>query len=174
MGHVDERGEIIEGLSGDEAWQCLRLVVEDDREHDAALHTDDPPPSVSEDAPREVQAISHSDDCRILLADPSVSIPWSEVERGHWVRTCQCSQEHYRAPEPARVRLDPFDPATMRHLPQCEFRGTTDPAVLRVVLKVRDGADQSYKWVSCGGCDCSWPVSVYVRALIATGRHALP
>jgi hypothetical protein len=23
---------------------------------------------------------------------------------------------------PARVRLDPLDPATMRHLPQCEYR----------------------------------------------------
>jgi hypothetical protein len=74
---------------------------------------------------------SHSDDCRILRAAPSVSIPWSEVERGHWVRTCQCTQEHYRAPEPARVRLDLLDPATMRHLPQREFRGTTDPVVLR-------------------------------------------
>jgi hypothetical protein len=60
MGHVDERREIIEGLSGDEAWQCLRLEVEDDREHDAALHTDDPPPPVSEGARREVQAISRT------------------------------------------------------------------------------------------------------------------
>jgi hypothetical protein len=76
---------------------------------------------------------SHSDDCTILRADPSVSIPWSEVERGHWVRTCQCSKEHYRAPEPARVRLDPLDPATMRHLPQCEFVGTTDRDIIRVL-----------------------------------------
>ena len=57
MGRVDERREIIEGLSSDEAWQCPRLVVVDEREHDAALHTDDPPPPVSEGARREVQAI---------------------------------------------------------------------------------------------------------------------
>jgi hypothetical protein len=99
---------------------------------------------------------SHSDDCRILRADPSVSIPWSEVERGHWVRTCQCSQEHYRAPEPAHVRLDPLDPATMRHLPQCEFRGTTDPATLRALLRITP--KEGYAWVECGACDSGWQV----------------
>jgi hypothetical protein len=57
MGRVDERPEIIEGLSGDEAWRCLCLVAEDEREHDDALHADDPPPPVSEGARREVQAI---------------------------------------------------------------------------------------------------------------------
>jgi hypothetical protein len=115
---------------------------------------------VSEGAPK-VQAISHSDDCRILRADPSVSIPWSQVERGHWVRTCQCSQEHYRAPEPARVRLDPFDPATMRHLPQCEFRGTTDPATLRALLRVTP--KEGYAWVECGACDSGWQVPYYAE-----------
>jgi hypothetical protein len=57
MGRVDERREIIEGLSSDQAWRCLGLVIKDDREHDAALHAKDPPPPVSEGARREVQAI---------------------------------------------------------------------------------------------------------------------
>jgi peptidoglycan/xylan/chitin deacetylase (PgdA/CDA1 family) len=57
MGRVDERREIIEGLSGDQAWRCLGLVIKDDREHDAALHANDLPPPVSEGARREVQAI---------------------------------------------------------------------------------------------------------------------
>jgi hypothetical protein len=57
MQGVEERREVVYGLSGDEAWQCLCLVAVDEREHDAALHTDDPPPPVSEGARREVQAI---------------------------------------------------------------------------------------------------------------------
>jgi hypothetical protein len=106
---------------------------------------------------------SHSDDCTILRADPSVSIPWSEVERGHWVRTCQCSKEHYRAPEPARVRLDPLDPATMRHLPQCEFVGTTDRDIIRVLLKVKPGLGPDYQWVECGSCGSGWPVADFAE-----------
>jgi hypothetical protein len=49
----------------------------------------------------------------------------------------------------------------MRHLPQCEFRGTTDPAVLRVVLKAieKDG----YWWVECGACDTAWQVPYYAE-----------
>jgi hypothetical protein len=35
---------------------------------------------------------SHSDDCRIVGADPDVELPWSEVEAGHWTRTCVCSE----------------------------------------------------------------------------------
>jgi hypothetical protein len=40
-----------------------------------------------------------------------------------------------------RARLDPLDPATMRHAPQCEHRDTTDPALIQLILKVQDGAD---------------------------------
>jgi hypothetical protein len=32
----------------------------------------------------------HSDDCRILKADPSVDIPWSEIRRGVWRAECVC------------------------------------------------------------------------------------
>ncbi len=82
---------------------------------------------------------SHGDGCQILAADPGVEIPWSEVETGYWVRICQCSEEHYRAPEDPRRKLDPLDPGTMRHLPQCEFKDVIDPAILRVLLRIKPG-----------------------------------
>jgi hypothetical protein len=107
----------------------------------------------------------HSEDCRILAADPDVEIPWNEVEAGHWRAECLCTIEYYNEPfVDDRVRLDPLDPKTSRHLPQCEFAAATDPAVLRLALKVRDGADPSYSWVTCGACDCGWPVPVYAEA----------
>jgi hypothetical protein len=37
-----------------------------------------------------------------------------------------------------RARLDPYDPATGRHLGQREHIGETDPAVIKVLLKVSD------------------------------------
>jgi hypothetical protein len=103
----------------------------------------------------------HGPNCMVLRADPTVVIPWSEVETRHWVRTCQCSEEHWRAPAPARVRLDPLDPKTSRHLPQCEFVGTTDPAILRALLKItpKDG----YAWVECGGCQAGWQVADFAE-----------
>ena len=107
------------------------------------------------------QPFSHSDDCKIVKADPGVEIPWSEVEGGHWRAVCVCGSQDYYVPAGRPARLDPLDPSTAMHAGECEFKDVTDRAVLRVVLKVRDGADQSYKWVSCGGCDYSWPVSVY-------------
>jgi len=109
------------------------------------------------------QAFSHSDNCRIVAADPAVRIPWHEIERGHWRRECQCGAEDYREPERARVRLDPLDPATARHLGQCEFKGVTDPAVLKVLLKVKDGMGGGYWWVECGGCDAGWQVPHYAE-----------
>jgi hypothetical protein len=39
-----------------------------------------------------------------------------------------------------RVRLDPYDPSTFRHAGQCDHRYTSDPALLRVILKVREGS----------------------------------
>jgi hypothetical protein len=72
--------------------------------------------------------------------------------------------ESWYEPEPERRRLDPLDPSTAMHLGACEFREATDRALLQLALKIRDGADPSYKWVSCGGCDCSWPVPVYAEA----------
>lgn len=47
----------------------------------------------------------------------------------------------------------------MSHASQCELASETDVALLRVVLKVRDGAGGDYWWVECGTCDCAWEVS---------------
>jgi hypothetical protein len=108
------------------------------------------------------KAFSHTADCKIVKADPDVQIPWNEVERGHWVAECQCGKEHvHAAPADRRARLDPLDPSTSRHAPQCEHRDTTDPALLRAILKVRDGMDGGYFWVECGVCDHAWQVPHY-------------
>jgi hypothetical protein len=104
---------------------------------------------------------SHSDGCRILQADPSVEIPWSEVESGHWVATCQCGEQHYREPrEPAR-RLDPLDPTTASHLPQCELANEDDRAVLKVALRIKPGLGEGYDWVECNACGGGWQVPHY-------------
>jgi hypothetical protein len=57
--------------------------------------------------------------------------------------------------------LDPLDPSTSRHAGQFEPRDTTDPALLRLLLKVQDGADPGYWWVTCGACETSWQVWHY-------------
>jgi hypothetical protein len=103
----------------------------------------------------------HADDCKIVKVTPDVKIPWNEVESGHWQAVCQCRAEHHYEPAPRRTRLDPADPSTFRHAPQCEHRDTTDPALLRAILKVRDGADGGYWWVECGSCDMGWQVPHY-------------
>jgi hypothetical protein len=69
--------------------------------------------------------------------------------------------------EPAdrRVRFGPLDARTSRHLGQCEFVSETDPAVLRFVLKVKEGADGGYWWVECGTCECAWQVPYYAESV---------
>ena len=52
-------------------------------------------------------------------------------------------------------------PATSRHAGECEFAAETDPAMLKVLLKVRDGAGRDYWWVECGACACGWQVPHY-------------
>jgi hypothetical protein len=110
---------------------------------------------VGEDA--EPRAVVHAGQDLHPVADPDVSIPWSRLEYGHWRRECVCSAEGWDEPAPKRVRLDPYDPATSRHLPQCEFASTTDPAILRALLKLtpKDG----YTWVECGGCQAGRQVA---------------
>jgi hypothetical protein len=110
------------------------------------------------------KAFTHSDDCKILAADPGVEIQWSEIERGHWVAECVCGTEHYHDPvADRRVRLDPLDPATSGHLPQCEFVAATDPAVLKVLLKARER--DGYWWVECGSCEAGWQVPFYAGSI---------
>ena len=107
------------------------------------------------------QPFTHADDCKIVKADPTVQIEWSEVERGHWREVCVCGTEDHYEPVAARVRLDPYDPATFRHAGKCEHPSTSDPALTRVILKVRDGAGGGYWWVECGTCECGWQVPHY-------------
>ena len=57
--------------------------------------------------------------------------------------------------------LDPLDPKNSRHAGWCEFASQTDAAMLRVILKVRDGAGGDYWWVQCGACDTAWQVPYY-------------
>jgi hypothetical protein len=103
---------------------------------------------------------SHADNCKILTADPGVEIEWSNLGGGRWTRVCVCGDETWYEPEPERRRLDPLDPSTAKHAGECEFRNA-DRNVLRVVLKVRDGADGDYWWVECGACDTAWQVPHY-------------
>jgi hypothetical protein len=99
-----------------------------------------------------------------VKADPRVAILWSEVKSGHWQAASACgSEDVYKKPADRRARLDPLDPFTFRHAPQCEHRDTTDPAVLRAILKVREGAGGGYSWVQCGICDCGWQVPHYAE-----------
>jgi hypothetical protein len=67
--------------------------------------------------------------------------------------------------EPAaeRVRLDPLDPSTAHHAGECEFKDVTDPAVLKVLLTVREGQGVGYWWVECGSCATGWQVPYYAE-----------
>ena len=108
----------------------------------------------------------HSEGCRILAADPDVEIPWNEVEAGHWRAECVCTIEYYNEPfVDDRVRLDPFDPKTARHLGQCEYVAETDPSVLRVLLRVKPGMGEGYDWVECGGCGAGWQVPYFAKSV---------
>ena len=46
---------------------------------------------------------THAPDCPILRADPSVEIPWSEMERGHWQAECRCGKETFMRRPPTVV-----------------------------------------------------------------------
>jgi hypothetical protein len=53
----------------------------------------------------------------------TVSIEWSEIERGHWRAVCMCKQQDHAERVDKRVRLHPLDPETSRHADECEFAG---------------------------------------------------
>jgi hypothetical protein len=75
------------------------------------------------------------------------------------------SENVYEEPTDRRVRLDPYDPSTFRHAGQCEHRDASDPALLRVILKVRDGVGGGYWWVECGTCEWGWQVPHYAESV---------
>ena len=100
----------------------------------------------------------HALDCKIVKADPGVQIEWQEIEHDYWKRECVCTVEH-RPPQVAdgRTRQDPLDPALARHGAVCEHRDTTDPALLRALLKVTPA--DGYSVVECGACSYLWNVA---------------
>jgi hypothetical protein len=112
----------------------------------------------------------HEPDCKIVKVDPAMVPPWNEGEDGLWTRDCVCTKEYWREPATPRERRDPRDPALSRHLGQCEFASETDPAVLRLALKVQDGASEGYWWVTCSGCDTSWQVLHYAESVVGAPR----
>jgi hypothetical protein len=69
-----------------------------------------------------------------------------------------------RSPPTVVFGSTPYDPSTFRHAGQCEHRYTSDPAPLRAILKVRDGAGRDYWWVECGTCEFGWQVPHYAVA----------
>ncbi len=106
-----------------------------------------PPPSRS----------SIREGCRIVEADPNVEIPWTDLGEGLWKTECACGFETYTGPlVDDRVRLDPLDPKTSRHMGECEFASETDPSVLKVLLKVRAGL--GLRLAECGACGAGWQV----------------
>jgi hypothetical protein len=68
-----------------------------------------------------------------------------------------------------RTRLDPFDPATAKHLPQCEYVSEANPAVLKILLTVKPGTGGDYWWVACAGCEGSWQVLFYAAERAGSG-----
>jgi hypothetical protein len=92
---------------------------------------------------------THDEGCRIVAVDPGVEIPWSYLGDGRWKAECACGVEYFNeSAVDDRVRLDPLDPKTSRHLGQCDYVSETDPAVLKVLLKVKPGMGEGYDWGS--------------------------
>jgi hypothetical protein len=92
------------------------------------------------------KSVNHQEGCPIVKADPGVEIPWSYDGDGLWRAECVCTTEYFREPTTdSRVRLDPFDPATARHLGQCEYVSETDAAVLKILLKVKPGLGEGLR-----------------------------
>ena len=113
---------------------------------------------------RPTEAFVHAEGCKVVVADPGFKPEWQEIEEGHWRRICQCySEDIYEPRTDTRTRLDPMDPATFGHCGGCDQRDTTDPVVLRAILKVQEGAGGGYWWVQCGACDCGWQVPHFVE-----------
>jgi hypothetical protein len=104
---------------------------------------------------------AHGDDCKMVAADPTMKPPWSRLEYGQWKRECRCGSEFWQEPAPSRVRLDPYDPKTASHLGQCEYVSETDPAVIKLLLRVTEKG--GYWWVECAGCESGWQVPFYAQ-----------
>jgi hypothetical protein len=87
------------------------------------------------------KAFSHQEGCTLFLGRPEFPAGRQEVERGFWRgRSASAASKPFREIDADdRVRLDPLDPKRSHHLGQCEYISETDPAVLKVLLKVKPG-----------------------------------
>jgi hypothetical protein len=74
------------------------------------------------------------------------------------------SQEAWCAHDSSRSSDTPTTSGNARG-PGKPFASETDAAVLRVILKVRDGAGEDYWWVECGVCDNPWQVLYYAESV---------
>ena len=109
---------------------------------------------------RPTAPFAHAEGCKLVVADPGYQPPWQEVEEGHYRRTCQCYSEDIWEPRvETRTRLDPLDPSTFRHGSACEHRDTTDPTIVKAILRVHDRED--YWAVECSACNYLWQVPYY-------------
>jgi hypothetical protein len=79
------------------------------------------------------------------------------------VRVWLCGVADYYEPVADRVRLDPLDAKTGRHAGECEYVSETDPAMIKVLLKVSD--KEGYSWVECGACAAGWQVAHYSESV---------
>ena len=52
-----------------------------------------------------------------------------------------------------------MDPATFRHGGECEHRDTTDPTIVKAILRFHDR--DGYWWVECATCEYGWQVPYY-------------
>jgi hypothetical protein len=79
---------------------------------------------------------NHAGDCKLIAIDPDLRTEWSDLGYGSWRGGCVCTFEVWSEPiVDDRVRLDPLDPKTSRHLGQCEYSGETDAGMLQVPLR---------------------------------------
>jgi hypothetical protein len=86
------------------------------------------------------------------------------------VAECQCGKEYHReSPTDGRARLDPLDPSTFRHVPACDQRDITDPAIIRATLRVQDS--EGYWWVESGMCACCWQTPFSLRRMWGDVRY---
>jgi hypothetical protein len=46
---------------------------------------------------------------------------------------------------------------------QCEYAAEADAAVLKILLKVKDGLGEDYWWVECGDCGAGWQVPFFAK-----------
>jgi hypothetical protein len=89
---------------------------------------------------------------------------WQDPGEGHWSRVCQCwTEDVYEPRVDVCTRLDPYDPATFRHLGGCEHKDVTDPVFIKATLTVTER--DNYWYVQCRTCDGRWQVPYYAAEI---------